>query len=132
MSGRVFKRTILLIIFGVPVCWYLFLQLFGENKFELSVVEDASSYCSIDQICIVYTGDQMNTDERNQFVRLREFCESKNITIFENPTECLPKIENSVLYLIDNQKQIRGFYGLTIRDIDTAIIELDLLLSLQE
>jgi hypothetical protein len=132
MPGRAFKRSILLIIFGVPVCWYLFLQLFGENKFELAVEEDATSYCSIDRISFVFTGVHMNTDERNQFARLKEFCDSKKITIFENPVDCTPKNEKALLFLIDDQKQIRGFYGLTIRDIDRAIVELDLLLTLQE
>ena len=39
MLRRVGVILFFVVVFGLPVGWYLFLQIFGENKFDLPVIE---------------------------------------------------------------------------------------------
>ena len=129
MNSRVFKIFLLSIIFGVPVCWYLFLQLFGENQFELNVIRSIDTLCYSGGVLIYQASLPQDTEAENQQARLKGLLEDRGQKLVESPIDCIRDTARYDLYLIDDRSQLRGMYDWTISDIDRLAIELDLLTS---
>lgn len=128
MSKPIFKSILLIIILGVPACWYLFLQSFGENQFELTPLRSVESTCLTADVSIILTQPVTGIPEGNQFARLRNLVDPR-ISIVVDTMNCIPDTSDEKLYLID-EKYLRGAYFLTIDDVDRLIVEQDLLLTL--
>ena len=134
MKKSVLKPLLLIIIFGVPVIWYLFLQLFGENKFELPVQKKnvLVDSCRVEGNSFYIFSLPGTVAEKNQFQRLKQYADSKGITISELQKECIADTASNDVYLIDRSNQLRGSYNYRISEIDRAKAEGDLLLKIQE
>lgn len=131
MNRKSLKVLLLLIIFGVPVFWYLFLQLFGENKFELPVQEISF----FKKGCITsngfYLAQKYNSlDEKNQYNRLKQYADSNGLTIEMLSDTCVTDTLSHKIYLVDELNRVRGSYNYSISDIDRAKAEGDLLIKL--
>lgn len=127
MKRRIVKVTILLIIFGVPVIWYLFLQLFGENKFELKPIRTISESCPIAPSLIYLAQKPSDLTQENQLNRLISLLNDRNQTIDSSYVSCISDTAHYALYLIDEEQQLRGYYDLTILEVDRLVVEIDLL-----
>ncbi len=130
MSNKFLKITVLAVAFLVPTSWYLFLQFFGENKFELQVINQLEDSCLIEENAFYLNKSQITPLEENEVKRLKSFTDSENIKLILN-SGCLSEKEFSLL-LVDRKKQLRGEYDLSILEIDRALIEAELLLKLQK
>lgn len=130
MLKKPIKFLILAIIFGVPVFWYLFLQLFGDNKFELAVIDEVSNVCDTSGFGLYVLENPTSISEINQYERLVIFLKSKAIPLYESVDPCLKENFGGSILLIDEIEQIRGIYGYSIQEIDRTMVETDLLLNL--
>lgn len=130
MLKRPFKFLILAIIFGVPVFWYLFLQFFGENKFELAVIDEIPIVCATYGFGIYVLENPTSISEINQYERLVSFLKSKSIPLYDSVDPCIKENFKGSVLLIDEIEQIRGIYSYSIQEIDRTIVETDLLLNL--
>lgn len=136
MNKKVFKTILLVIIFGVPVIWYLFLQVFGENKFHLEVISNDF----LKQECFVagnnafyFLKEPETTDQKNEFERLKQYANSNGITLKQISSDCYVSYDTSaIIFLVDIENKLRGSYSFDILEIDRAIVEADLLLTLQK
>ena len=71
MKSRGLKRLVVFVVFLVPVCWYLFLQLFGSNEFSLVRVSGYPSDCkSYNEITILSKNDSLSLVETNYMNRV--------------------------------------------------------------
>ena len=129
MYKRIFKSILLIIILGVPVFWYLFLQLFGENQFELQPIRDFQSDCFKNSVSIIVTQSPEGIDEENQLDRLVNKVDNRQVRVLVDSLNCVPDSSAEKLYLIDGT-QLRGAYLLTIDEVDRLLVEQDLLLTL--
>ena len=116
-------------ILGVPVFWYLFLQLFGENQFELQPIRDFQSDCFKNSVSIIVTQSPEGIDEENQLDRLVNKVDNRQVRVLVDSLNCVPDSSAEKLYLIDGT-QLRGAYLLTIDEVDRLLVEQDLLLTL--
>jgi hypothetical protein len=124
---KVVKVSLLLIIFGVPVIWYLFLQLFGNNQFDLQVIQPnfLEGDCQAREVTLFYREEIENPTFKNQFNRIKQYAQSKGIK-FKPMTDCISNAEYD-LYLVDQENQLRGEYTYEILEVDRAEVEIDLL-----
>jgi len=130
---RLFTLTILFIIFGVPVFWYLFLQVFGENKFELPVLylKGIETSCLRDSPTFIYREGPTSTAEENQFKRLEQYSISNSFGFIPYDSACIASdFEVEDFILVNRKGDIIGNYPLTILEVDRAIAEGDLLIEL--
>ncbi len=130
MNRKGLKVAILVVAFGIPVSWYLFLQIFGENKFRLDVIEQLDDACLQQVNQIVYLPEFSDPEQEEELNRLFDYAVSRKVTATVD-TECLNRFRKPIL-LIDSLKRLRGSYDMTIVEIDRAIVEIDLLLKLQQ
>ena len=128
MKRSFFKITILIIIFGVPVFWYLFLQLFGENKFELYPIRLVEHTCWNASDLIFLVRHPENVAQENQLTRLETLLSDRSVQLTKDSVNCLVDTATHALYLFD-QKKLIGYYDLTILEVDRLIVELDLMRS---
>ncbi|MFT5569724.1 MAG: hypothetical protein ACI8QD_000413 [Cyclobacteriaceae bacterium] len=127
MGNRLFKVILLLIIFGVPVIWYLFLQIFGENQFVLSPIRQIESACVLEREQVVFKQRGLTTDEVNQLQRLRSKLSERSLEFMIDSVDCFPDSSQHSLFLVDQDKYLRGAYFLTILEVDRLIVEADLI-----
>lgn len=131
MGKKSVKLAILLIIFGVPVFWYLFLQVFGENKFELAPIRTLSANCSIQPAQVYLSRQPSNIAEENQVSRLLSSIADRAIMIDSSYVSCIADTATYPLYLIDEKQRLRGCYDLTILEVDRLLVEIDLIEEMQ-
>lgn len=128
MPRKPLKVFLLIIIIGIPVIWYLFLQVFGENKFDLTNMGRLD--CINDPALVLVTDSLFTTAEDNELQRIRKASEQTAYSIQINAYECLKDSANQV-YLFDQNRNLRGSYLLTMEDIDRFVVEFDLLMTLE-
>jgi hypothetical protein len=151
------KAIFLSLVFILPVIVFVFLKMFGKNEFEIPVFHSkkvaAVSGCN-DGFAVPYTLPDsilysigwknaeatlilFSTMEKEGIMRLKERYSSTKlhiITMSENDLKrlrcpfLLPDKFGSVL--VDNKRQIRGYYQLTTREeTDRLLVELSILLK---
>lgn len=131
LNRKTLKTFILLIVFGVPVIWYLFLQLFGENQFELEVLGKLDSSCLSAQSTVFLLHKDYDMESQNQLRRLSTFLEDHDIILFKDSMNCFSIPEQPPLMLVDGENNLRGRYDITLKEIDRIMVEVDLLKSLE-
>ena len=114
----------------VPVSWYLFLQLFGENKFELEVIRPLDGDCFESTNTVFLLESSITVEEENELNRLIRFLKEQQIKLITDSV-CLSDV-STPLALVDEDNQLRGTYDLSILEVDRAIVEIQLLKKLQE
>ena len=123
------KALVLIIIFGVPVIWYLFLQFFGTNEFELPTLGTANQACVSDELSVLILSEPIATEERNQFNRIEQNALTKEL--LKTPgEEC--QFEDWDLILVAVNGDIKGAYLWEIAEIDRLITEVELYHTIAE
>jgi hypothetical protein len=117
------------LILGLPVAWYLFLQMFGENKFELSAVGKINVNCQCEASSIYILDTGIIFDENLQYKRLLIEGTDQNIVtdLSEGMKLCFDSLGVYPLILTGPDNSIMGYYQLTIDDVDRVLVEADLL-----
>lgn len=125
------KIPILIVVFGLPVIWYLFLQAFGENQFELPSFESIDLICGQgfdigDPTLLLDTTNQ--SMHRNEWARLQSALGQRSQVAVLHSVECAKTIGSSVV-LIGSDRVIRGKYGISRSEVDRLITEIDIYLT---
>lgn len=114
-----------MVVFGIPVSWYLFLQFFGENKFDLPRMGQWDTTCvTLDRASLVVRRGEF-TDFPNQLKRTQEKLKGQNVIDLLLVDSC---DFGSEMCLVDNREMIRGKYQINREEIDRLLTEIDIYL----
>lgn len=125
-------RIIFIIVFLIPIAWYLFLQSFGNNNFNLELKETLSGDCNLNAVTIIRNVDSLTLAQTNYFKRVEYGAKDRSIAITSDKkiiTSCLNQNDENLVLL--NEKGVWGYYELSREGVDQLLTELDILL-LQE
>ena len=124
MSRKLLVIFFFIIVFGLPIGWYLFLQVFGENRFDLPIMGSWGSEClSISSPALVIQSGAFDT-ELNLRDRVMDRMDEQ-LVIGQVIVEC--ELEFPV-YLVDKDGMIRGQYQLSRPEVDRLLAEVDVYL----
>lgn len=115
-----------IIVFGLPVAWYLFLQAFGENRFDLPVFEKAVSECTVmDKKALVRLDKTVGLLKPNERQRvITKLMDIGEVELIEaNSDSCKWSYEMS---LVDHDGMIRGIYEFNREEVDRLMAEVDI------
>jgi hypothetical protein len=107
------------------------LQFFGENEFELAVLDSLEATCLESRDAIYFLPADLSIDEQNELNRLKKSITDRNFLFVIDTSNCFKDFEHPSLLLVDENRQLRGKYKLKTLEIDRAVVEVDLLMSLQ-
>jgi len=127
MNRKLLTIGAFIVIFGLPVSWYLFLQAFGENNFDLPRYELWSSKCVNDSGFVV-VNESAIAIHANQFQRVESTLKKANNVKFYQVDGDSCNLKND-LYLVDHQGVVRGFYNLNREEVDRFLTEIDIYLT---
>jgi len=115
------------VVFGLPVAWYLFLQGFGENQFALPVLGKAEYVCDQESqdYAIVRLDSLTGHFKPNERQRvIRKLMDIGEVKLLEgNKDSCKWQYEMS---LVDHEGMIRGIYDLKREEVDRFLAEVDI------
>ncbi len=117
-------------VFGLPIAWYLFLQIFGENKFELpKITKYHQPDCEVSGPVVLSKLDLVENNP-NQFERLlKSLNKNPEIRFYSIDSACTM---GHPLIFIDENQMIRGVYQANREEVDRLLAEVDIyLLNLQ-
>ena len=130
MKRRIGVILFFVVVFGLPVGWYLFLQIFGENKFDLPVMEKyVQPNCEIQGPVVLSKSDFVQQNP-NQFERLlKSLNNNPEIGFYSIDSACTM---GHPLIFVDEKKMVRGVYEATREDVDRLLAEVDIYLLNQQ
>jgi len=128
------KFLILTIVFGLPISWYLFLQAFGQNQFQLSPVGMVDEICELASGTLYILDTSVIDDEKLQLQRLVvQFTDNEWPYHYYSSSEvCFGVFNKFPLILVGDNREIIGNYKLSIEEVDRVIVEFDLFNHLRE
>jgi hypothetical protein len=126
-KGRGLIRLVFVVVFGIPVLWYLFLQLFGDNRFQLPVISVLGDCKGQGTVLLLKTND-LDIKQQNELNRVFQVLEKKQLR-FDTLSTC--GFEKAEIVLVDKKRQVRGEYQLERRDVDRFFTELDILMLVE-
>ena len=122
-------RLIFLVVFLIPVAWYLILQLFGSNNFALEQLDQIPVECGqYNEIVIISSDDSLSVVETNYMNRVVYAAEKRKAKLDYRSRSFFDCINQSDadLVLID-EKGLWGIYELSRDGVDELLTELDIL-----
>ena len=127
--NRGLKRLAFFIVFLLPVGWYFFLQLFGDNKFSLELISDIPVECKgYTDISILYGSDSMSAAQINHFNRITYQATKKNIPLLLDSIGFMECVKISQGVVLVSSEGIWGSYDLSREGVDRLLTEMDILL----
>ena len=122
-------RLIFLVVFFIPVAWYLILQLLGDNNFSLQLQGELGGCIRTDSVKVIRLSDSLSIAERNYLDRVEYYTNKRSILLEEKGQEFFTCINQSDMDLVLISKQgVWGGYELSREGVDLLITELDILL----
>lgn len=122
-------RLIFIVVFLIPVAWYLILQLFGDNSFSLQLKEPIADCIQINEIAVIRTADSISLAETNYLKRVEYATEQRDIKLQKREKEFFNCINQSDADLVlINEDGLWGGYELTREGVDLLLTELDILI----
>jgi len=125
-ASKKLKTFLLIIIFGVPIAWYLFLQFFGSNKFELPVLRQLDENCASEVPAILILQRAQTATEKNQLNRIEQ---NPYTTPLIRNGEALVEIcsfGTSDVFFVNGEGGVLGEYQYNLEDMDRLITEVEL------
>lgn len=127
MKRKLLVSAFFVTVFGLPVCWYLFLQFFGTNQFDLPKL--GSWQCNAVQLsgASVVVDRQQSIDYPNEMSRISEHLQNQQgitLVLFEQEACELP----NAVYLVDASLEVRGTFGINRAEVDRLLAEIDIYL----
>ena len=131
---KIVKFFILILVFGLPVSWYLFLQAFGQNQFQLSPVGIVHETCNLESASLYILDTGIVDDEKLQLQRLMIQLKDNNWSydFYTSKEDCFGEFNTYPLILVGDSREIIGYYELSIEEVDRVLVEFDLLNHLRE
>lgn len=129
LKKRGSKRIAFFIIFLIPVSWYLFIQLFGNNNFELELQSPVSEECtSFNEIVVVTTLDSLDLTESNYMNRVIFGANKRKIRLEKQSQFFFDCINHSDADLVLMSKTgLWGAYEFSREGVDQLLTEIDIL-----
>ena len=109
--------------------WYLFLQLFGTNEFELPTLGTLGQACWPSELSVIILQDPSSTTGENQLTRIEQNPLTKDLLI-KAKTSC--SYEGWELILATQEGHVKGAYRWDIAEIDRLITEVELYHTIEE
>lgn len=122
-------RFIFIVVFLIPVVWYLFLQLFGSNNYTLELKKIIEDCDDIRGVTIIRTHDTVTISQSNYLERINYAAEKRSIPIIIKEDQffkCIGMEESDVVLVSDSG--LWGAYSLSRKGVDELIAELDILI----
>lgn len=126
MKRKVLVALFFVVVFVLPIVWYLFLQIFGENKFDLPRLRQWEESCT--QI----SGPTLLLDSKtfdkfpNELRRIRRKMNSQDVIELQEITDkCVADYD---FYLIDEDGWVRGEFQASREEVDRLMAEIDIYL----
>jgi len=131
---KILKFFILILVFGLPVSWYLFLQAFGQNQFQLSPVGNVNETCNLESASLYIIDTSVVDDEKLQLQRLmiQLIDNDWSYNFYTSKEDCFAEFNTYPLILVGYNREIIGYYELSIEEVDRVLVEFDLLNHLRE
>lgn len=129
MKNKGITRLVFFVVFMIPVAWYLILQLFGSNRFELTFIDKIDPLCGSEASIVVFTkNDSLSVAEQNYMNRVKYGADKRKVAVIARDKDFFTCINQSTadLVLVD-EKGLWGSYLLTRDDVDRLLTELDIL-----
>ena len=126
MRRKILVVLFFVVVFGLPVTWYLILQVFGENQFVLPIIRsiekecqkfDAGAYLIVNESKLL-----QNPNLNKRFTRKMD--EVSNISVVDD----LGCTDGNAIVFVDKTQQVRGEYQASREDIDRFETEVDIYL----
>jgi len=123
-------RFIFLIVFLLPITWYLILQLFGSNRFQLNQLQEIPTACGqFQSITIILKQDSLSLTKQNYLQRVAYGAKKRAIEMVDADVqffECLERRESDIALV--SEKGLFGMYTLSREGVDQFLTELDVLI----
>ena len=128
------KFLILSFVFGLPISWYLFLQAFGQNQFQLSSIGMVDEICELASGTLYILDTSVIDDEKLQLQRLLVQLKDNDwaYNYFSSSENRFGGYNKFTLILVGDNMEIIGNYKLSIEEVDRVLVEFDLLNHLRE
>jgi len=124
MKKRILVILFFIVVFGFPVLWYLFLQSFGENQFQLPVMGDWEMQC-VDDREFVFLDTSDSSTQMNEIRKVRsKIAEQELLSLYES-SDVPCGLEND-MYLVDRQGKVRGAFDMNRLEVDRLMAEIDI------
>lgn len=116
-------------MFLVPVCWYFFLQFFGNNQFSVEVVKTIPSDCgSFEEIAIVHRIDSLNPSKTNSLNRVTFRANRKKVLLVADTIDLFTCMQKQTDVMLVSAEGLWGSYELDREGVDRLLTELDILM----
>ena len=129
MKSKGLKRIFIFIVLLIPVAWYLILQLFGDNRFSLTLLNEIPSECQqFVDITIVSKSDSLSLVEMNYMNRVTYAVDKRKAKLISQSGsffDCINQPDADLVLV--NDKGLWGGYDLTREGVDQLLTELDIL-----
>jgi hypothetical protein len=125
MKRRILVILFFVVVFGLPVAWYLFLQTFGENQFDLPRIERWNQECLAVNDPALVIKEGAFTEFPNQWKRIQAKIQSQDFVSIKMTSSC---DLTSDLYLVDEAGWVRGEFVVSREEIDRLLAEMDILI----
>ncbi|WP_258105096.1 hypothetical protein [Marinoscillum sp. MHG1-6] len=117
-----------IVVFVLPISWYLILQIFGENKFDIPKFEMVADSCRIVDGAYLQLNAELWETKRNELTRIKRRFESVSDSEMKLIMEesCL---KDNAAVLVDEEGYYRGFYKASREETDRILTEVDIYLT---
>ncbi|MFT6865876.1 MAG: hypothetical protein ACJA08_000702 [Cyclobacteriaceae bacterium] len=128
MKRKLLVILFFIVVFGLPITWYFFLQVFGENKFDLPVLEQLDADCiALNDHTYLLLDSVKLSQNKNEAKRLSKHLSGIKQSEIQvvNGKSCLDEYE---IIFVDSLGQLRGGYAISREEMDRLLTELDIYL----
>ena len=125
-------RLIFIVVFLIPVAWYLILQLFGDNKFSLTPIGSLNDCVESAEVQIIRSSDAVSIAEKNYLDRVLYYANKRSIEVLQKDDfffQCVNQSDADLVLI--NEAGVWGAYALSREGVDLLITELDILILQQ-
>ena len=119
-----------IVVFGLPVAWYLFLQTFGENKFALPKLSMLDERYMIVERPTVLIDSAVANRHPNELDAIAQKVEENDLIYlaYFNHREC----QTSEMLFVDEEGWIRSELSVNREEVDRLLAEIDIYILNQQ
>lgn len=128
MKKKILVILFFIIVFGFPITWYLILQIYGENKFDLPKLGTIQNGCISESARATLIIDSVAVQGAiNEWNRLQSFISDVDTSDIRIVLGKSCQIEFAAVF-IEAEGEVRGEYGFSREEVDRMITEMDIYL----
>lgn len=125
MKRKVIVVLFFIVVFALPLVWYLFLQLFGENKFDLPKIRKWDQNCLELRDASLLVDSAAFASYPNQLRRIEmRMSKQKSIELVGFSADGCGEVHD--FFLVDREGWIRGEFDVSREEVDRLMAEIDI------